>query len=325
MKNWEEKEGPCPAEEDLRAAEHTANQLQVPLHVVNFSEEYWQRVFTHFLETYAAGYTPNPDVLCNKEIKFRAFLDYAIQRGATHIATGHYARLSHDGKRPSLLKGRDPAKDQSYFLHALNAEQLAASLFPVGDLLKHEVRLLAKKIGLKNYDKKDSTGICFIGERPFKSFLSDYLPKKPGPIETLEGQVIGEHEGLMFHTVGQRKGLHIGGRKDSEEAAWYVAHKDVGRNTLVVVQGNNHPALFKQSLIARGVNWLSPPTTLPCRLSAKIRYRQADQPCSIEAISPDRYRVQFETPQRAVTPGQSIVFYQDDVCLGGGMIEYEHE
>ncbi len=324
MKNWEEA-GPCPAEEDLRAAEATASQLQVPLHVVNFSAEYWQRVFTHFLETYAAGYTPNPDILCNKEIKFRAFLDYATQRGATHIATGHYARLSHDGKSPSLLKGRDPAKDQSYFLHALNAEQLAASLFPVGDLLKHEVRLLAKKIGLKNYDKKDSTGICFIGERPFKSFLSDYLPKKPGPIETLEGQVLGEHEGLMFHTVGQRKGLHIGGRKDSEEAAWYVAHKDVGRNVLVVVQGNNHPALFKQSLIASGVNWLSPPITLPCRLSAKIRYRQTDQPCSIEAISPDRYRVQFETPQRAVTPGQAIVFYQDDVCLGGGMIECEYE
>jgi len=259
--------------------------------------------------------------LCNKEIKFRAFLDYAKQQGADAIATGHYARILCSDKTFRLLKGLDADKDQSYFLYALTEEQLAESLFPLGELKKTVVRAIAKEAGFLNYAKKDSTGICFIGERRFKTFLNDYLPAQPGNIETIDGKVIGKHEGLMFYTLGQRQGLQIGGVKNALEAPWYTAHKDLARNVLIVAQGKNHPALFKDSLLLQSIHWIHPEAiTYPYSLKAKIRYRQADQPCTIHALSNGQYRVTFTEPQRAVTPGQSIVFYDQDVCLGGGII-----
>lgn len=322
MKNWEgdDTDDYCPATQDIADAQAVCDRLGIKLEVVNFADKYWERVFAHFLNEYRAGRTPNPDILCNKEIKFTAFLDYAKQRGADYIATGHYARTLTDANGTHLLKGCDPQKDQSYFLHALNEQQLAHSLFPVGELPKTTVREIAKKIGLQNYAKKDSTGICFIGERKFKSFLNDYLPAQPGNIETLEGEIIGKHDGLMFHTIGQRQGLQIGGQKGKPEAPWYVVDKDIQRNVLVIVQGTDHPALFKQSLICTLPHWINQAPALPYRASAKIRYRQADQVCMIEPLDDLQCQVTFEEPQRAVTPGQSIVFYQDDICLGGGII-----
>jgi tRNA-specific 2-thiouridylase len=318
MKNWEEDdtETYCPASFDMADAQSVCDQLQIELHRINFASEYWQRVFTYFLDEYRAGRTPNPDILCNKEIKFRAFLDYAKQRGADFIATGHYARI----QKNHLLKGLDSNKDQSYFLYALTEEQLSQSLFPVGELAKDEVRKIAKKAGFKNHAKKDSTGICFIGEKKFKDFLNEYLPAKAGMIETVEGDIIGKHDGLMFHTIGQRQGLKIGGLKGKPEAPWYVVSKDLKRNVLIVAQGE-HPRLYAKSLIAEQMHWINnPPTSFPLQIGAKIRYRQADQPCIIEPINKTQYQISFKEAQRAVTPGQSIVFYQGDICLGGGII-----
>lgn len=323
MKNWEgdDKEGYCAAAADFKEAQAVCDLLDINLNLINFSTEYWERVFTYFLSEHQLGRTPNPDILCNKEIKFSAFLNYAKNLGADYIATGHYARIVHDNGQTRLLKGCDTSKDQSYFLHALEKNQLAQSLFPVGHLTKQTVRALAKEIGLSNHNKKDSTGICFIGERKFSSFLNDYLPAKPGSIETIEGEVIGEHTGLMFYTIGQRQGLLIGGKRGKVELPWYVVNKDMNRNVLQVVQGDQHPALFKTSLIANNIHWIGDKLPESTPLTAKIRYRQSDQPCSIEVIDEKRLHINFEIPQRAVTPGQSIVFYQDAICLGGGMIE----
>lgn len=323
MKNWEgdDTDTYCPATQDLADAQAVCDLLKINLHMVNFSDKYWERVFAYFLEEYRAGRTPNPDILCNKEIKFNAFLNYAKQRGADYIATGHYVRTQHNNNSVNLLKGADPLKDQSYFLYALDEYQLMQSIFPVGDLPKKQVRAIAQKIGLKNHTKKDSTGICFIGERKFKAFLNDYLPAQAGTIQTLEGEKIGTHDGLMFYTIGQRQGLHIGGKKGKSEAPWYVAAKDLSQNVLIVVQGDQHPALFKSSLTMSAIHWINTVPTLPLQVTAKTRYRQPDQRCIISAISSNHFRVEFEQSQRAITPGQSIVFYQDDICLGGGIIE----
>lgn len=319
MKNWEEDDTDtyCPASVDMADAQAVCDKLQIELHRVNFAAEYWEKVFVDFLAEYNAGRTPNPDIICNKEIKFKAFLHYAKQRGADSIATGHYARIHHH----QLLKGLDPQKDQSYFLYTLTQDQLANSLFPVGELDKLYVRELAKKIGLNNHAKKDSTGICFIGERKFKTFLNEYVHAKTGDIQTLDGKVIGSHDGLMFYTLGQRQGLKIGGKKDTLEQPWYVVAKNIQNNTLIVAQGHDHPALFTHSLIATQVHWINGlPEKWPLTISAKTRYRQADQACIIERINEKQYKIVFDKPQRAVTPGQSVVFYQGDICLGGGVI-----
>lgn len=323
MKNWEGDDSDefCAAAQDFADAQSVCEQLNIPLSLVNFANEYWERVFAYFLAEYRSGRTPNPDILCNKEIKFNAFLDYAKLRGADYIATGHYVQNVQRNGNTYLLKGSDPQKDQSYFLYALDENQISQSLFPVGHLTKAEVRAIAKEIGLENHAKKDSTGICFIGERKFKSFLQEYLPAQPGVIETLDGEQIGTHDGLMFYTIGQRQGLHIGGKKGKEESPWYTVAKDLPRNVLIVTQGDNHPALFKQELIASQLHWINQPPALPLRAAAKTRYRQPDQACLVEQISGGHYKVTFDTPQRAITPGQSIVFYQEEICLGGGIIE----
>lgn len=320
MKNWEEDDTDtdCPASRDMEDAQAVCDQLQIELHRVNFSNEYWTHVFTHFLAEYQAGRTPNPDILCNKEIKFKAFLHYARKRGADYIATGHYARKQNTSE---LLKGRDLNKDQSYFLYALDQEQLAHSLFPLGDLTKESVRKLAAKAGFKNHAKKDSTGICFIGERKFKTFLNDYLPSKPGVIETTDGTIVGQHDGLMFYTHGQRQGLKIGGLKNSSEAPWYVVKKDLIRNVLIVAQGAENPLLYAHSLIANQIHWISGNLpAFPLTISAKTRYRQKDQACIIYPLDEKQYKIDFKEPQRAITPGQSVVFYEGDACLGGGII-----
>lgn len=324
MKNWNEDDGTeyCTAMVDLADAAAVCKKLDIYLHTANFAKEYWDNVFEHFLSEYRAGRTPNPDILCNKEIKFRAFLDHALELGADYIATGHYARRRAVTEgNAQLLKGLDPEKDQSYFLHAVSGRELARTLFPVGELEKPAVRVLAEQHGLVTHDKKDSTGICFIGERRFKDFLRQYLPAQPGNIETLEGEVLGRHSGLMYHTIGQRQGLGIGGVRDAGDAPWYVVDKDLDRNVLLVAQGKQHPRLFKQALTASELHWIdgSPPK-LPLRCLAKTRYRQPDQACQLER-SEQGYTVIFDQPQRAVTPGQSVVFYQGDICLGGGIIE----
>ncbi len=323
MKNWEgdDSDTHCPATKDMADAQAVCDQLTIPLHIVNFADQYWERVFAYFLKEYRAGRTPNPDILCNKEIKFKAFLEYAKQRGADAIATGHYVRSTSGSEGVKLLKGSDPLKDQSYFLYALNQSQLSQSVFPVGDLAKPEVRAIAKQLGLATYAKKDSTGICFIGERKFKTFLNEYLPAKPGIIETLEGDIIGTHDGLMFYTIGQRQGLAIGGKKNKAELPWYVAAKDLSRNVLTVVQGEQHPALYQSTLTAKQLHWIGTPPDLSYPLKAKTRYRQPDQACTLVTLDASLCHVAFEQPQRAITPGQSIVFYQDDICLGGGIIE----
>lgn len=320
MKNWEgdDTDQYCAAAEDLKDAQQVADALKIEFHSVNFADQYWERVFTYFLDEYRAGRTPNPDILCNKEIKFKAFLDYAKTRGADFIATGHYARIKHEHENVYLLKGIDPQKDQSYFLHALDRNQIAQSLFPIGDLQKTHVREIAATIGLKNHAKKDSTGICFIGERKFKNFLNEYLPAQSGDIQTIDGKTIGTHEGLMFYTIGQRQGLGIGGLKNTAELPWYVVTKDLKNNILIVAQGD-HPLLYQDTLYVNDIHWINAAPTLPLQLKAKIRYRQTDQVCILEKLN-NTYRVQFATPQRAVTPGQSIVFYDDEICLGGGMI-----
>ncbi|MGY8810901.1 MAG: tRNA 2-thiouridine(34) synthase MnmA [Pseudomonadales bacterium] len=324
MKNWDEDDGTdyCTAMDDLADAQAVSDKLGIKLHTANFAAEYWDNVFEHFLEEYKAGRTPNPDILCNREIKFKAFLDYALALGADLIATGHYVRRAERDGQTLLLRGLDGNKDQSYFLHAVAAEQIARTLFPVGELEKPEVRRIAERYELATARKKDSTGICFIGERRFSDFLKQYLPAQPGDIQTIDGEVIGRHHGLMYHTIGQRQGLGIGGLQGAGDEPWYVLKKDLSNNILVVGQGNNHPWLFASALTCSNIYWVnqSPATTQPVRLTAKVRYRQPDQSCVLES-TPEGYRIVFEEPQRAVTPGQSVVLYQDDICLGGGVIE----
>jgi len=325
MKNWEgdDTEDHCAAETDYADAKEVCAQLEIPLYGVNFAEEYWERVFSYFLAEYGAGRTPNPDVLCNKEIKFRAFLDHALALGAEFIATGHYARRGQRDGRYRLLKGLDGAKDQSYFLYTLGQAQLARSLFPLGELEKTAVRAVAQRNGLSTHAKRDSTGICFIGERDFKAFLARYLPASPGEMRTPEGERLGRHDGLMYYTLGQRQGLGLGGRAGGSEEPWYVVAKDLARNELIVAQGHDHPLLFSRWLEAGEPHWVAgeaPP--LPLRAAAKTRYRQPDQPCTIESAGETgRVRVVFDVPQRAVTPGQAVVFYSGEECLGGGTIE----
>ena len=323
MKNWEEDDGTdyCTAREDLADAQAVCDKIGIKLHTANFAAEYWDNVFEHFLEEYKAGRTPNPDILCNREIKFKAFLDYALMLGADLIATGHYVRRRDIDGRTELLKGLDPNKDQSYFLHAVGGEQIAKTLFPVGELEKPAVRAIAEKHDLATAKKKDSTGICFIGERRFSDFLKQYLPAQPGEIKTTEGEVIGRHHGLMYHTIGQRQGLGIGGLKDASDDPWYVLVKDLENNELIVGQGNEHPWLFSQALIASEIYWVNPiDLSSPRQLTAKVRYRQGDQQCTLEKTATG-YRATFAEPQRAVTPGQSVVFYDGEICLGGGVIE----
>ncbi|WP_263079143.1 tRNA 2-thiouridine(34) synthase MnmA [Endozoicomonas sp. Mp262] len=327
MKNWEEDDGTeyCTAMQDLADAQDVCDRLGITLHKANFAAEYWDNVFEHFLNEYKNGRTPNPDILCNKEIKFKAFLDYALTLGADYIATGHYARRVDRDNTTLLCKGLDNNKDQTYFLHAVGKRQIAKTLFPVGELSKPDVRKLAEKHGLVTFNKKDSTGICFIGERRFRDFLKQYLPAQPGAIETSDGEVIGEHSGLMYHTIGQRQGLGIGGLKNAGDAPWYVVEKDLHRNVLVVGQGNNHPLLFSEALTASHIDWIEgTPPHMPCMLKAKVRYRQQEQPCQLSQGDDGRYLVHFQEPQRAVTPGQSVVFYEGDTCLGGGVIEARH-
>jgi tRNA-specific 2-thiouridylase len=321
MSNWDEDEdGYCTAAEDYRDARAVCDQLGIPLHKVSFAGEYRERVFAYFLQEYRAGRTPNPDVLCNREIKFGVCFDYARRLGAEWVATGHYARVVHDAV-PRLLRGIDEEKDQSYFLHAMPGSALARTLFPIGELRKAEVRRIARELTLPVFDKRDSTGICFIGERPFAQFLAHYLPAQPGDVETLEGRRIGTHQGLMYYTLGQRQGLGIGGRAGASEEPWYVAAKDLKRNVLIVVQGHSHPALLCSKLVAAQLTWVAgagPDTSFIC--TAKVRYRQRDQACRVELLG-DCARVVFDEPQRAVTPGQYVVFYAGEQCLGGGVIE----
>jgi len=337
MKNWEDDDESayCSSNADFVDAASVADVLGIEIEHVNFAADYKDRVFAEFLREYKAGRTPNPDVLCNAEIKFKAFLDHAVERGAELIATGHYARVRDVGGAYELLKGLDPLKDQSYFLHRLSQAQLARTLFPLGEIAKTEVRRIAAEIGLPNAKKKDSTGICFIGERPFREFLNRYLANEPGPIEDDRGRAVGEHVGLSFYTLGQRKGIGLGGVKEragtrggSDHAPWFVARKDLARNALIVVQGHDHPWLLSNALVAADPSWVAGHPPDARALSAKTRYRQADAACAFEAVSTTNgageaasgFRLQFERPQWAVTPGQSAVLYAGDVCLGGGVI-----
>jgi tRNA-specific 2-thiouridylase len=318
MKNWEDDDTDeyCSTREDLIDAAAAADVIGIELEAVNFAAEYKDRVFAEFLREYSAGRTPNPDVLCNAEIKFKAFLDHAMRLGAAKIATGHYARLDSANGSHRLLRGLDAGKDQSYFLHRLTQAQLARALFPVGELEKSEVRRIALEAGLPNHAKKDSTGICFIGERPFREFLNRYLPKVPGPIVDDNGRAIGEHIGLAFYTIGQRKGIGIGGAGEP----WYVAAKDLAANKLVAVQGHDHPLLMKRSLAAEDTSWVAGSPPAGNSHTAKTRYRQADAPCMLSEGVKGGIRVEFPTPQWAVTPGQSVVLYEGEACLGGGVI-----
>ena len=326
MKNWEEDDGTdaCTAVADLADAQQVCDALDIPLKTVNFAHEYWENVFENFLGESAAGRTPNPDILCNQHIKFKAFLDYALENGADSIATGHYARVEQRNGYYALLKAHDQSKDQTYFLYRLNQKALSRCLFPLGDMLKPAVRQIAVSAGFENHAKKDSTGICFIGERNFRPFLQRFLPAQPGEIRSTDDQLLGEHQGLMYYTLGQRQGLGIGGvRGIDNEQPWYVVKKDMENNRLVVAQGHDHPLLFSQQLTANQLTWLSgkpQPQQFSCH--AKSRYRQSDQPC-IVILSDDQSscRVSFEQPQRALTPGQSIVFYIADECIGGGVIQ----
>ena len=325
MKNWDEDDGTeyCTAMTDLADAQAVADTIGIKLHTASFAAEYWDRVFEHFLSEYQAGRTPNPDILCNKEVKFRAFLDYATTLGADYIATGHYSRqrpLANGSGKALLLKGLDGNKDQSYFLHAVSGDRIARTLFPVGELEKPEVRRIAEQQRFITHDKKDSTGICFIGERKFSDFLKQYLPAQPGDIETPEGQKIGRHQGLMYHTIGQRQGLGIGGLSDFGADPWYVAGKDLERNVLTAVQGKHHPLLFSRGLLSDPIDWIAgEPPAQSFRCKAKTRYRQPDQDCEVTVIE-GGVKVVFDEAQRAVTPGQSVVFYDGENCLGGGVI-----
>lgn len=323
MKNWEEDDDEyCSATEDLDDASKVAETLGIPLLTRNFSGEYWEKVFQYFLTEYKAGRTPNPDVLCNKEIKFKTFLEHATDLGADHIATGHYARCEYRDGKFRLLKAVDNNKDQTYFLHQLDQFQLSKSVFPLGMLTKPDVRAIAEQAGFANFAKKDSTGICFIGERKFKDFLSQYLPAQPGEIHTVDSDVIGQHDGLMYYTLGQRQGLKIGGSKQGDGQPWYVVEKNLADNILVVAQGHDHPRLFTNTLLATHLHWISDfPDEAPFACYAKTRYRQNDQACHIVEWDNKTCKVVFDQPQRAVTPGQSVVFYAGDECLGGAIID----
>ncbi len=324
MKNWDEDDGSeyCTAKEDLADAQQVSDKLGIELKTVNFAAEYWDNVFEDFLSEYAAGRTPNPDILCNREIKFKAFLDYATELGADYIATGHYTQIAQQHNQFQLLRGLDNNKDQSYFLYTLGQTQLSRSLFPIGNMEKPAVRELAQKAGFINSRKKDSTGICFIGERKFKDFLQRYLPAQPGLMNTPEGETIGEHQGLMYYTLGQRQGLGIGGIKSAAEEPWYVVEKDLKNNILVVAQGHDHTLMQSNTLNASQLSWVSgQAVSNSFRCTAKTRYRQKDQACQVTLIGDDHCLVQFDDPQRAVTPGQSVVFYNNEVCLGGGIID----
>lgn len=325
MKNWEEDDDTdyCTAAVDLADAQAVCDKLGIKLHKINFAAEYWDNVFEYFLQEYKTGRTPNPDILCNKEIKFKAFLEYAAEDlGADYIATGHYVRRRDVNGQSQLLRGLDSNKDQSYFLYTLSHTQVAQSLFPVGDLAKPVVRQIAEELGLATAKKKDSTGICFIGERKFKDFLARYLPAQPGNIRTLTGEIIGQHDGLMYYTLGQRKGLGIGGIKGKSENAWFVVEKELAANELIVAQGHDHPAQYSQGLVAKQLHWVDRQTIQsPLRCTVKTRYRQTDIACEIVPLDNETLQVNFDEPQIAVTPGQSAVFYQGEICLGGGIIE----
>lgn len=324
MKNWQEDDNDshCPATQDLMDAQKVCENLRIPLHTINFSNQYWDNVFEHALAEYRLGRTPNPDILCNREIKFKTFLDYAIDLGADYIATGHYAAISENENTFQLHKAKDLNKDQSYFLYTLNQTALSKTLFPIAHLEKPFVRKLAAEAGFPNCDKKDSTGLCFIGERKFKNFLNTYLPTQKGNMETPDGKIIGTHDGLMFYTLGQRQGLGIGGRQNGENAPWYVVGKDLARNVLIVAEGDNHPLLYAHTLTANQLHWVggsAPQTHFRC--TAKIRYRQTEEPATVEMLNTETCVVTFENPQRAITPGQSVVFYEESICLGGGIIQ----
>jgi len=324
MKNWEDDDNSeyCSSRQDLLDAVSIADTIDIPIEAVNFAKEYKDRVFSSFLSEYQAGRTPNPDILCNAEIKFKAFLDHAMRLGADCIATGHYAQVREVNGLFQLLKAADSSKDQSYFLHRLDQAQLSKAMFPLGKLLKSEVRTIAEQHGLCNFAKKDSTGICFIGERPFREFLSDYLPTQPGEIRTPEGKLLGRHIGLSFYTLGQRQGLGIGGDKDSSGEPWFVAAKDMVNNRLIVVQGHDHPALLSTRLDALNSHWISGSAPLLNHpYAAKTRYRQNDAPCQIKQLTDNECSISFDQPQWAVTPGQSVVLYDGEICLGGAIIE----
>lgn len=325
MKNWEgdDTEDYCPAMEDMKDALSVCEALEIPLHIENFSKEYWNNVFEHFLSEYKVGRTPNPDILCNKEVKFKAFLEHAMGLGADYIATGHYARIKRDENGEcAMLKGIDNNKDQTYFLYTLQQHQLQKALFPIGEYAKSEVRKMAEVAGFNQvFDKKDSTGICFIGERKFKDFLQRFIPAQPGDIVDTEGNKIGKHDGLMYHTLGQRKGLGIGGGFGDSERPWYSADKNLETNQLIAVQGSDHPFLNHPYLTANTLDWVSgevPELNKP--IKAKVRYRQPEQPCMIIAVENGTIQVQFDDIQTAITPGQSVVFYDGETCLGGGII-----
>jgi tRNA-specific 2-thiouridylase len=326
MKNWEDDDTDeyCSSKQDLIDAVSVADKLGIEIEAVNFSKEYKDRVFANFLEEYQAGRTPNPDILCNAEIKFKAFLDHAIGMGADMIATGHYAKVRENPLQAGqfqLLKADDGSKDQSYFLHRLNQAQLSKTLFPLGSYLKREVREMAREAGLANAEKKDSTGICFIGERPFQEFLQRYLPRQPGDMKTPEGHLVGQHESLMYYTLGQRQGLKIGGSRESNGEPWFVAAKDMVKNELIVVQGHDHPLLQSDGLKANQLHWISGETPETNWVyAAKTRYRQPDAPCEIESVDAHEVDIRFGQKQWAVTPGQSAVVYESNVCLGGGII-----
>lgn len=323
MKNWEEDDSEeyCSAAEDLADAQQVADQLGIKLHRINFSGEYWDRVFEYFLAEYRAGRTPNPDVLCNREIKFKAFLDYALHLGADYIATGHYAGIRRTDEGAQLICAADSHKDQTYFLYMLGQQALQHALFPLQDLTKPRVREMAEQAGFDNWRKKDSTGICFIGERRFRDFLAQYLPANPGPIQSLQGENLGEHQGLMYYTIGQRQGLGIGGQAKHSTDPWFVVDKDLEHNVLRVTQGHDHPALMRDHLTAGQLHWTAgQPPAGSFRCAARCRHRQPLQVCTVN-LQGDRAQVVFDQAQRALTPGQSVVFYQQDVCLGGGIIQ----
>jgi tRNA-specific 2-thiouridylase len=320
MTNWDEDDDYCEAARDYQDARQVCADLDIPLHHVNFAREYRDKVFADFLEEYRRGRTPNPDVACNRQIKFGDCLDYAMRLGADKIATGHYARVIEVDGQYQLLKGVDQGKDQSYFLHAIRPAVLAQIIFPLGELQKPDVRKIANDCGLPNYARRDSTGICFIGERPFKEFLQSYLPEQPGDIETPEGNVIGRHDGLMYHTLGQRQGLAIGGLRDYSDEPWYVVGKDLERNVLLAVQGNTHPLLWSEAMQTEAMHWLVPPPGDIFRCTVKTRYRQDDVSCEMQLGDSGAALVSFQEPVWAVTPGQYAVFYQGDICLGGAVI-----
>jgi tRNA-specific 2-thiouridylase len=321
MSNWEEDDAYCTAAQDFQDARATAAELGIPLHRTSFAREYRERVFEHFLAEHRAGRTPNPDVLCNREIKFGVALEWATRLGGSYFATGHYARLAAAADGPALLKALDGSKDQSYFLHAVARSELARTVMPLGELHKSEVRELARRAGLPVFDKPDSTGICFVGERPFRDFLARFLPRSPGPILSPQGERLGTHEGLAFYTLGQRGGLLIGGRSGHPQEPWYVAAKDAQRNALIVVQGHDHPLLASDALCTHRWHWLTSAPREPLRCTVKVRYRQSDQPALLEPHADGTVRIVFDSAQRAVTPGQYAVAYEGDRCLGGAVIE----